>query len=299
VRTLESKINELEERSLLHAKTVADNANLVSAVFSKDTGTIESILAIAIQNYGVDFAVVTNKSGELVYSNIESVSLADAAVQEALAATQTGEERTVLDTSITSRFSAFSFVPVRASGAIIGSLALGYALDNESIVDGVKDILGDDVTIFLGDTRINTTIEKDGQRVVGTKASAAVVEKVLKLGEAFSGSVAIESIPYIAYYLPLKDPTGNIVGILFGGNGQARTQAVVNQLILFYAIFGAIALALMALLLTIYTRRAITRPLAKLLETARQIASGNLNARLPFLPGMKSANWRRRSRRCR
>ncbi len=278
--TLEDKIHELEERSLLNAKTVADNSNLVSAVFSKDAGTIKGILATAIQNYGIDFVFVTDRSGELVYSNIESVSLTDAAAQEALAAAQAGEEHTLLETTVTSRFSAFSFVPVKASGAIIGSLALGYALDNEAIVDGVKNVLGDDVTIFLGDTRINTTIEKDGLRVVGTKASAAVVEKVLNRGEAFSGSVTIEGMPYMAYYLPLKDSAGNIVGVLFGGNPQATTQAAVNQLILYYAIFGTVALALMALLLTAYTRRAITRPLGKLLETARQIASGNLNVRL-------------------
>ena len=279
-QTLENEIRELEEHSLLHAKTVADNANLVSAVFSKDTGTIENILAAAIENYGVDFAIIANKSGEVVYSNIESLSLTDTAVQEILTSTQGGEERTLLDTSITSRFSAFSFVPMKASGAIIGSLALGYALDDEEIVDGIKDVLGDDVTIFLGDTRISTTVLKDGKRVVGTKASAAVVESVLKRGESFTGSVAIEGMPYIAYYLPLKNPAGDVIGILFGGTPQARTQAVVNQLILVYAIIGVAVLALMALLLTVYTRRAISRPLGKLLAMARQIASGNLNVRL-------------------
>jgi methyl-accepting chemotaxis protein len=278
--TLESKIKEIEERSLLNAKTVADNSNLVAAVFSKDAGTIEGILATAIQNYGIDFVVITNISGEMVYSNDAQVSLTGDAVEEVLAATRTGEERTLLDTSVTARLSAFSFVPVKASGAIIGSLALGYALDEEAIVDGVKDVLGDDATIFLGDTQINTTVTKNGQRVVGTKAGAAIAEKVLKRGEAFSGSVAIEGISYIAHYLPLKDPAGNIVGILFAGTPQVRTQAVVNQLILFYAIFGVVALGLMALLLTAYTRRAITRPLGKLLKTARQIAAGNLNVNL-------------------
>jgi len=278
--TLESKIQELEERSLLHARTVTDNASLVSAVFSKDAGTIASILSAAIENYGVDFVFVTNKSGEVLYSNADLVALTDAAVQEMLAAAAAGEERTALDTSVTSRLSAFSFVPVKASGAVIGSLALGYALDNEQIVDDIKQVLGDDVTIFLGDTRINTTIVADGRRVVGTKASEAVVERVLKRGESFSGSVTIESMPYIAHYLPLKDHAGNTVGILFGGNPQAETQAAVNQMLLIYAGFGAATLALMALLLTLYTRRAISRPLGKLLETARQIASGNLNVQL-------------------
>ena len=284
-KLLERKIQELGESSLHYARTISDNANLTQAVFSKDTGMIQSILASAVQNSQADFIIVANKAGETLYSTMESTSLSGTAAQAALSGAQSGTESTLLDAEIASRLSAVSIVPVKASGTVIGSLVLGYALDKEKIVDGVKDMLGDDVTIFLGDTRINTTITKDGQRVIGTQASSSVVDRVLKRGESFSGNITIEGMPYIVYYLPLKDTAENVIGILFGGNPQAETQAVTNQMIVVSCLFGAAALALLALILSLYTRQAISRPLGKLLDTAKQIASGDLNVNLSIQSG--------------
>lgn len=223
---------------------------------------------------------MTDKSGKALHGTLDSFSLSGAAAQAGLSGARNGEASTLLDSEISSRFSAVSIVPVKTDQVMVGSLVLGYALDDERLVDSVKEALGDDVTIFLGDTRVNTTITKNGQRVIGTKANSSVVERVLGRGESFSGNLIIEGMPYIVYYMPLKDPAGNIIGILFGGNPQAETQAAVNLMILVCSLFGVVALALLTVLLTVYTRRSISQPLAKLLDMAKKIASGNLNVNL-------------------
>ncbi len=144
-------------------------------------------------------------------------------------------------------------------------------------MDGVKELLADDVTIVMA------THGQQHDSMTGSRSSAQGLrrghESVLKRGEAFPKR-HLRGMPYIAYYLPRKDSRRNAVGILFGGNPQARAQAVVNQMILLYVGFGAAALLLIALLLILYTRAVISRPLGRLVETARQIAAGNLNVRL-------------------
>ena len=52
--------------------------------------------------------------------------------------------------------------------------------ENCAIIDEIKEILNGEVTIFLLDTRIATTITKDGKRQIGTKASEQVIEEVIK-----------------------------------------------------------------------------------------------------------------------
>jgi type II secretory pathway component PulC len=96
-KTLESKIQVLEENSLRYARIIADNSNLVQAVFSKDTGTIAGILASAAQNSQADFVIVANQGGEALYSTLESFSLSGAAVQAGLTSAQSGGEATILD----------------------------------------------------------------------------------------------------------------------------------------------------------------------------------------------------------
>lgn len=51
--------------------------------------------------------------------------------------------------------------------------------DNFEIVDLIKGSSQSEVTIFLKDTRVTTTIIEDDKRVIGTKADAEIVSKVL------------------------------------------------------------------------------------------------------------------------
>lgn len=65
-----------------------------------------------------------------------------------------------------------------------------------------------DITVFEGDTRIESSIED----VVGTKASDVVIDEVLNNGkEYFDTDVEINGVSYYGYYLPTE------TGMLFAG----------------------------------------------------------------------------------
>lgn len=95
------------------------------------------------------------------------------------------------------------------------------------IADDLRANANTDITVFYGDTRYMTSvIDASGNRVLGTQAGAAVVEKVLKGGqEHFATNVDVVGQPYFGYYLPLYGTDNStIVGMIFAGMPQADAE---------------------------------------------------------------------------
>ena len=90
--------------------------------------------------------------------------------------------------------------------------------ENNSIVDEMGEICNGHVTIFQNDTRVATTVTKsDGQRSTGTKASEKVINEVLKGGKFYTGVADVLGAEYNCAYAPIKNATGNIIGMVFVG----------------------------------------------------------------------------------
>ncbi|GAA4654316.1 methyl-accepting chemotaxis protein [Anaerocolumna aminovalerica] len=90
--------------------------------------------------------------------------------------------------------------------------------DNYEFVDGFAKDANIQVTIFLGDTRITTSI-KDAQakRLVGTQASDIVVNKVLTHNEDYLGKASIVGREALTYYVPIQNSDGTAIGMWFVG----------------------------------------------------------------------------------
>jgi methyl-accepting chemotaxis protein len=94
---------------------------------------------------------------------------------------------------------------------------------NYEIVDKVKSVTQSTATIFVkrgGDyVRISTNIiSGDGKRAIGTKLdSKGKAYASIERGEAFYGVVDILGKPYITGYEPIKDKSGQTVGIWYVG----------------------------------------------------------------------------------
>jgi methyl-accepting chemotaxis protein len=97
-------------------------------------------------------------------------------------------------------------------------------------VDSLHERTGIHFTVFYGDTRYVTSMvdASTGKKMEGTKASDAVIEKVLKGGEEYlAKNFKIGGKNWYAYYLPLKNSDGTVVGMLFSGR---ETDVVTNNL---------------------------------------------------------------------
>ena len=94
---------------------------------------------------------------------------------------------------------------------------------NFDIVDEVVDKEGGTATVFIKKDdgsfeRIATTIINEGRRAVGTKlAVASPAMAPIKAGNAYYGQADILSRKYETGYEPIKDASGQVIGIYYVG----------------------------------------------------------------------------------
>ena len=150
--------------------------------------------------------------------------------------------------------------------------------DSTDIVDSIKKSVEVPVTIFANDTRISTNIIDNGKRILGTKAQANVIEKVLTEGESYIGSVKIIGESYEAIYVPLKDSTGNVVGMFFVGEESKFINSEINKQMTHITIICLIIL-IAALVVSILLTRRIAKRIKTVVEDMVLIGEGDFTVR--------------------
>ena len=149
---------------------------------------------------------------------------------------------------------------------------------SDSIVDTIKEKSGVEVTFFYGDRRIMTSAkDKDGNRILGSRAGDVIVEKVLNGGqEYFSKNVSIDGTLYYGYYVPVYQSSGAApVGMVFVGAQKSEKDAIINQIV--YAIvFMVVFLMAACMLLGFIFASSLSRSLKKSIGAVQSVATGNL-----------------------
>jgi len=139
-------------------------------------------------------------------------------------------------------------------------------LDEPVAVDDIKKFIGVECTIFHGDTRVATTIEKDGKRAVGTKMdNPAVIRAVLDEGKNFNGKNIILEKPYTTVYWPIVCADGKIGGMFFIGKDRTAINASANGMI-WGIVITVLIVGIVMVLAGIYVVRSITGPINRVVS---------------------------------
>lgn len=148
---------------------------------------------------------------------------------------------------------------------------------SESGIDALTEGMNSDITIFFGDTRRATSLKDiaTGNRIIGTQASAQVSETVLKGQEYSATDLMVNGKNYYAYYIPLKNPDGSIVGMVFAGEPSASIdQFITSKIIL---VTGAVMVVLLiAIAVVVLVSISIVKAVKKAQEAIDNLAKGNL-----------------------
>ena len=156
----------------------------------------------------------------------------------------------------------------------------GHVVQQEYMdeMDEIHDKTGLEYTLFFGDTRIVTTILKsDGSgRLVGTKATDAVIAQTLKGGQDYLGTnVVINNLPYFAYYTPLRNSDGTIVGMCFAGRLAEDVSKGISNAVMMCLTSGIIMMALVAVA-GFFLNKTLSAQMHKVAESLEALADGDL-----------------------
>ena len=147
------------------------------------------------------------------------------------------------------------------------------------IIDKIKEKCDVEITIFYQDMRVITTLTNtDGNRIAGTFANAETAQDVLFDGEdAFYHNVAIGGRVYMAYYMPIKNSDGSIVGMISVCKmASTITQSIWNSVQPIFYI--AIIVMLIAVVFAIRYAGKLVKNVQAVQVYMRQVANGNLSA---------------------
>jgi two-component system NtrC family sensor kinase len=176
-------------------------------------------------------------------------------------------------------------------GALIGVLYGGILLNrNFDIVDEIKQTVfqgleyqGKDIgtaTIFQDDVRISTNVKNNnGSRAIGTRVSEPVYDQVIVQGKPWIGRAYVVTNWYIAAYEPIEDINHDRIGILYVGISEQKYTDIKSETIFVFMTITIIG-ALVSMILSYYIARTISKPINRLVSASREVASGNLEAKV-------------------
>ena len=148
-------------------------------------------------------------------------------------------------------------------------------------IDSFTEGMDTDVTVFYGDTRMATSLlDSSGKRIIGTQASPEVAEKVLKRGETFSSyNTTINNENYYCYYLPLENPDGTIVGMIFAGQPSEEIDSYISQKTAYVTII-AIVNAIVIAVFVFFIALKISKTIVIMENKVNQLADGDLTGEI-------------------
>ena len=149
--------------------------------------------------------------------------------------------------------------------------------ENSAQMDSYVEGTDSEVTLFFGDTRKATTLldAATGERIVGTTAAETVSKRVLDGGEYSALSLVINGSNYYAYYIPLTNPDGSVVGMVFAGAPSREIQQFISSRT---GILTGVALVVIALafLLILFVSHRFTKAIENANLAVANLAAGDL-----------------------
>ncbi len=148
---------------------------------------------------------------------------------------------------------------------------------NYELIDKLKQDTGLDYTLIWGDTRIATTLLKEGtnERNVGTQISAEVWAKVQSGQTVNVRNIVIGGQKYDACYTPLKQPDGTVVGASFAARTSAAVTAHIRKAILTMVIVAA-AIVLVITIIGVILAKNANRAMMAIVAALEKLSGGNL-----------------------
>ncbi|WP_405375777.1 methyl-accepting chemotaxis protein [Pseudobutyrivibrio sp.] len=151
------------------------------------------------------------------------------------------------------------------------------ATDTSTLEEDMYNQTGYDYTYFVGDTRERSSI--DG--VVGTKASDAVIEAVLKNKQSYSAAnVVINGEKFYVAYEPLIDEkTGEVYGMAFVGQPKILISNYINDRIKWMITLAGAIIIVSTIIMMLYVLQ-IVKAIDENVRAVRQMATGDLAIKL-------------------
>lgn len=278
--SVQTVLDDWKEKAAIISFALASRPDVAQAIQAKDTPYLQKVAKGAIEKQKIGLITIADQNGNVVargHSDKAGDSIANHLnVKKALA----GDASTGIEEGTVVKFSLRAGCPVKAGGKVVGSVTAGMDLSSDyAFVDEIKRKFGLECTIFHNDTRVMTTLIKDGQRIVGSRMdNPEVIKTVLEKGQRFVRQNTIMGKPYNTAYWPIYNREGKISGMLFIGKSLEGVMASYQAMFL-AVLISILSMGFLQILGAFFFYRSIANPLTKIKDLlgkgAQQVATAS------------------------
>jgi signal transduction histidine kinase/CheY-like chemotaxis protein len=264
LNVVENEINEMKSQAQLAAFALSDNRDLGEAISDND---IEQILEIAhsLRTMAqLDFCTIVDVSGKVLVRVHDPGDNSGDNLSELphVIAALDGKTETHIVPGVSIRLGVMAGAPVYdRSGEIVGAISLGSRMDTQHLTRRLKNITGCEITIFVNDERVaSTLLDEDGTYVIGTRALYNISETVMADG-FYIDRVQLFGQDILAKYSPLYGAYDEVVGMFFVGYYTAEDTGKILRFVL-----SGILITLLVLGLSLIIARVLSGAIEKRLK---------------------------------
>ncbi|MDR1700268.1 MAG: cache domain-containing protein, partial [Lachnoclostridium sp.] len=216
-------INNLENHKVeakAASSCMAINPMIINAVMHKNRIELQSHVRSLQEETGIDFCTITDVQGEVIIRTHVPEKFGDSIISHAvIQAAVYGESLTTIDKGTEVLLAVCSGMPIyNENKKLVGVVTTGFRLDTERFVDSIKEMVGCEASVIVGDERISTTIlGEGGTRAVGTKVSVLINENILS-ESSFTRKLDVLGYDTVMNYIPIKNLDGIVIGMIFIGH---------------------------------------------------------------------------------
>ncbi len=282
-KSMKKEVDSLKISQTLLGKSIATNTTLIDALYSENTQPLQNIIKNLLFPGTIEIINIYNAQGKpLATTQTENIQHMDNNIQLLVLNNilKTGQDITGFVPTSPSEVALIYGIPLRKENNIVGAVVVGSTISDGNFVNDFKTIYDVECTLFLDDTRISTTILRNGKPFVGTPLNnPTIYDAVMNKGQSVTTTNIIGGENYDTVYWPWKDPTGKNAGILFVGISREEIAQTQKNILFAFIVSGFILILLSIPVGYIFTR-AIVRPLQQTIAYAEDVAQGDFSKTL-------------------
>ncbi len=138
---------------------------------------------------------------------------------------------------------------------VSGELYKGSVPVSSEMVDRITEMTDGPATIFLEDTSVATTFEREGERLIGTAAADDVVQTVLAEENTYIGTADIMGEMNQTAYQPIYDAAGEPIGMWFVGVSQEIINEAIWSMFFVFILVIIISSIVFIAILAVFNKR--------------------------------------------
>ena len=204
LNVVEHEIDNLKANARIAAIGMANNPDLIEAIRNNDRAKIINVANNLQTMARIDYCTILESDGTVLTRTHEPTQFGDNLGHlPHVVGAKSGNIGSYVAQGIFIRLGAYAGAPIYDNDKLIGIVSLGYRLNTQDFVHFLKDLTMCEVSVFLYDERVSSTVlNVDGTYVLGVKAEVKVSAKVLT-GEQFTHTIGLYGKDVLAKYTPL------------------------------------------------------------------------------------------------